>query len=85
MLKENYQNYLPQMDSWLLPRKNGMLLSDYQVSVLNKNGINYLEYCDISALLYAINEVLDSDEDNEELENVAIELDEKNYYGNVNK
>ena len=85
MLKENYQNYLPNMDSWLLPRENGMLLSDYEVSILEQNGINYLNYQSISQLLMAINDILDADEDNEELENVAMQIDEKNYYGNVNK
>ena len=84
MLKESYKNYLPDTDSWLIPRDNGMLLSDYQVDVLQRNGINYLEYGSIKELLFAINDILDEDED-EELEVVAKDLDEKNYYKNVNK
>ena len=83
MLKENYQNILPEMNSWLLPRENGMLLSDYQIDVLLRNGINYLEYGNISEILFAINEILDIDE-NEELEIVAKSLDESNYYKNIN-
>ena len=83
MLKESYKNILPEMDSWLLPRENGMLLSDYQIDVLARNGINYLDYGTISEILFAINDVLDEDE-NEELENVAKKLDESNYYRNVN-
>ena len=84
MLKEKIKNYLPQMDSWLLPRENGMLLSDYQVSILKQNGIDYLKYKTIPELLFAANEILD-EEDNEELENVIKTIDENNYYQNINK
>ena len=84
MLKESFNNLLPGMDSWLIPRENGMLLSDYHVAVLQRNGINYLEYGSIKELLFAINDILDEDE-NDELEEVAKDLDEKNYYKNVNK
>jgi hypothetical protein len=84
MLKETYKNLLPDMDSWLIPRENGMLLSDYHIAVLRRNGINYLEYGSIKELLFAINDILDED-GNDELEDVAKDLDEKNYYKNVNK
>ena len=84
MLKETFKNLLPDMNSWLIPRENGMLLSDYHVEVLQRNGLNYLEFGSIKELLFAINDILD-EEDNEELENVAKDLDEKNYYKNVNK
>ena len=84
MLKESYKDLLPDMNSWLIPRENGMLLSDYHVEVLQRNGINYLEYGSIKEILFDINEILE-EEDNEELENVAKDLDEKNYYKNVNK
>ena len=84
MLKDTYKNLLPDMDSWLIPRENGMLLSDYHVEVLKRNGINYLEYGSIRDLLFAINDILEED-DNDELEEAAKDLDEKNYYKNVNK
>lgn len=79
MLKENYESYLPDMKSWLLPRENGMLLSDYHIEVLSRNGIDYLKYGSIKQILFEINEILEEDED-EELEQVAKELDERNYY-----
>jgi hypothetical protein len=79
MLKETFKEMLPDMNSWLIPRENGMLLSDYQVDVLARNGINYLDYGSITQILFDINEILE-EEDNEELEGVAKELDEKNYY-----
>ena len=84
MLKETYKDYLPNMNSWLIPRENGMLLSDYHIEVLARNGINYLEYGSIRELLFEINEILEEDDD-EELDSVARDLDEKNYYKNVNK
>ena len=83
MLKQSYKNVLPDMNSWLLPRENGMLLSDYQISVLASNGIDYLQYGTITEILFEINDILD-EEENEELEVVAKQLDESNYYRNVN-
>jgi len=79
MLKEDYKDLIPDINSWLLPRENGMLLSDYQVEVLHRNGINYLKYGSIKEILFEINDILEDDE-NEELEGVARELDERNYY-----
>lgn len=80
MLKENIKDYIPGMDSWLLPRENGMLLSDYQIEVLQRNGIDYKKYGSIKEILFEVNEILDEECDDEELETVAKELDEKNYY-----
>ena len=79
MLKEDYKDLIPDINSWLLPRENGMLLSDYQVEVLHRNWINYLKYGSIKEILFEINDILEDDE-NEELEGVARELDERNYY-----
>lgn len=84
MLKENVKNYLPGEDSWLIPRENGMLLSDYQVHILQNNNINYNDYKTISELLFVINNVLNDDYD-EQLDEIASQLDESNYYQNVNK
>lgn len=79
-VKTTLSDYIPGMDSWLIPRENGMLLSDYQVEVLQRNGIDYKKYGSIKEILFEINEILDEDNDDEELEAVAKELDEKNYY-----
>ncbi|MBE6148388.1 MAG: hypothetical protein E7167_02710 [Firmicutes bacterium] len=79
MLKENYKDLIPDNNSWLLPRENGMLLSDYHIEVLKRNGIDYMKYGSITQILFDINDILD-EEENEELESVARELDERNYY-----
>ena len=72
-------DFMPKEDSWLKKRENGMLLSDYQVDVLKRNGIDYRNYSSISHILFDINDILD-EEENDELVLVAKELDEKNYY-----
>ena len=73
------EEYLPKNDTWLKKRENGMILSDYQISVLKRCGINYLNYATITQILFDINEILEEDED-EELEIIAREIDERNYY-----
>ena len=61
-------------------RENRLLLSDYQISVLEMNDINYLNYSNVRSLLFDIEEILTTDYD-EELDNVANELAELVYYG----
>ena len=61
-----------------------MLLSDYQINVLNNNGINYSQYCDIKTMLFDIEDIL-SDNYDEELDLVSSQLAEYIYYNNTNK
>lgn len=77
MLKEDANNYIPKMNSWLLPRENGMLLSDHHVDVLMHNNIDYRKYQNLKELLFALNEIKDDDE---ELEEVILDLTEMDYY-----
>lgn len=79
MLKEDYSRFLPKDNSWLLPRENGMLLSDYHISILALHGLDYMKYNNIKEILFDINDILD-EEENEELEQVARELSEIDYY-----
>ena len=78
MEEKELENLLPNEDSWLEKRENGMLLSDHHIKTLAKNNIDYKKYNNIKELLFAINE-MDIDED-DELEQVARELDEMDYY-----
>ena len=73
------KDYLPNNDSWLKKRSNNMILSDYQINTLQKSGIDYTKYKTVSQILFDINEILD-EEDDEELEIVAKQIDEANYY-----
>ena len=73
------------IDNILLYRRgNGMLLSDYQINVLNNNGINYSQYCDIKTMLFDIEDIL-TDNYDEELDLVSSQLAEYIYYNNTNK
>ena len=74
----NYQELL------LNRRENGMLLSDYQVSVLNRNGIDYRKFTEIRELLFEIENCLD-DYFDEELDIVSSQLSEYIYYNETKK
>ena len=74
----NYDNLL------LKRRKNNLLLSDYQVSILNRNGIDYKKYNNIRELLFDIENSLD-DYFDEELDIVGSQLSEYIYYSDTKK
>ena len=77
----NFSNY----EGLLLKRReNNILLSDYQVSVLNKNGIDYKKYVSIRELLFEIENCLDDDFD-DELDLVSSQLSEYIYYNESKK
>ncbi|MBQ8234943.1 MAG: hypothetical protein IJZ36_05125 [Bacilli bacterium] len=73
-----------QETSFLKRRENGLLLSDEDISILKRNGINYLNYNNLKSLLFAIEEVLENEE-MEELEELSLKLGEYNYYNYTNK
>ena len=63
---------------------NGLFLSNYQVDVLKRNGIDPYKCSGIEDLIFQIDEILDIDED-EELDLISREIMEFNYYNNTNK
>ena len=77
-MSANYKELL------LSRRENGLLLSDYQVSVLNRNGIDYKKYNNVRELLFEIENYLDDDFD-EELDLVSSQLSEFIYYTDTKK
>ena len=64
--------------------KNGILLSDYQISVLNRNNIDYNNYSNIHDLLFDIEELLNDDYD-DELDLISSQLAEFIYYNETKK
>ena len=74
----NYQELL------LNRRENGMLLSDYQIAVLNRNGIDYKKYGNVRELIFEIENCLD-DYFDDELDIVSSQLSEYIYYNDTNK
>jgi len=74
----NYENLL------LKRRENNLLLSDYQISVLNRNGIDYNNFANIRQLVFEIENCLDNYFD-EELDGVGQQLAEYIYYNETKK
>ena len=62
----------------------GLLLTDYQLETLNKNGIDLNKFTSNHELIYYLENLLNISS-NEELEIVSEELSEMYYYNNVNK
>lgn len=66
----------------LKARNNGLLLTDNQVNTLNRFNIDTSKCGSMTELLYMIDQV---DSDDEELEYLAEQLAETNYYQNTRK
>lgn len=74
---------LKDMDrNFLRVRENGLLLTDNQVTTLERHNINPAKCTTVSELLYLIDEYGDDDD---ELNNLADQLSERNYYQNTRK
>ena len=72
-------------DKLLLKRReNNLLLSDYQVSILKRYGIDYMCFNNIKSLLFEIENVLDENFD-EELDVLSSQLSEFIYYNDTKK
>jgi len=71
----------------LKARKNGLLLTDNQVSTLGRYNIDVANCKSMEELLYKINDVSRGydDDDYDELEYLAEQLQERNYYENTHK
>lgn len=66
---------------------NGMLLTENYVEILNRYDIDYKKYSDLNSLIYEIEECLNDSYgiDVDDLEWLATELSERNYYQNTRK
>lgn len=66
---------------------NGMLLTENYVEILNRYDIDYKKYSDLNSLIYEIEEGLNDSYgiDVDDLEWLATELSERNYYQNTRK
>lgn len=68
-----------------MKRKNGLLLKDSQIEILEKYQIFYQNYSDLSALIFEIEEYLNDFPEATDLEQVSEELSELHYYHETNK
>lgn len=66
---------------------NGMLLTENYIEVLNRYNIDYRKYNNLNSLIYDIENCLNESHglDTDDLEWVATELSERNYYQNSRK
>lgn len=66
---------------------NGMLLTDNYIEVLSRYNIDYKKYSNLNSLIYDIENCLNISYgiDTDDLELVATELSERNYYNNTRK
>jgi hypothetical protein len=71
----------------LKARKNGLLLTDNQVNTLGRYNIDVAECKSMEELIYKINDASRGydDDDYDELEYLAEQLQERNYYENTHK
>lgn len=65
--------------------KNGLLLTNYEIEVLNKYKINYNGTTTLKEILFLIDEVLDEDDSLNDLENISLSISERDYYMNTKK
>ena len=63
---------------------NGLMLTNWEVSVLDKYSIPYKKCKSLKDILYEIENVLNNSDSNEELEGVSISISERDYYQNTN-
>lgn len=72
----------------LKSRKNGLLLSDEQINILNNHNINYEQYQTLESLIFAIEDYINDVQgymDITDIDEVSRQLAEQNYYNNTNK
>lgn len=72
-------------NNMLKMRGNGIYLSDNQVKMLKKYGVDYKKYVTLSSLIFDIEKILNEETDVQDLEELSQRLSELNYYNNTNK
>ena len=77
----NFANFY---DLLIRHRNNGILLSDYQVNVLNRNGFDFNKYASMQELLFEIEKYLNEEYD-DELDLVSKQIAELIYYRDTKK
>lgn len=79
--KCNNEEFVFDADDLKKERENKMYLSNNEIKILEKYNVNYNNYDSLSSLIFELNEI----EGDDDLEELAIELSEFNYYNNQNK
>lgn len=69
----------------LTTTKNGILLTNYEISILDKYKIPYQNTTSLKEIIYLIEDILNEDNSLEDLENISLSISERDYYMNTNK
>ena len=85
MISDNELDVVSSEDKFL-KKYNNIYITDYQVNILKKYGIDIKVYNNINELIYAIEKILNNSiDDLTDLDYVSETLSEYNYYNNTNK
>ena len=79
--KCNNEEFVFDTDDLKKERANKMYLSNNEIKTLEKYDVDYKKFDNLSSLIFELNEI----EGDDDLEQLAIELSEFNYYNNQNK
>lgn len=66
-------------------QKNGLLLSDQNISILNKYKIEINDCMNLKMLIFKIEDVINNEEVDSDLEELSKTLSERDYYCNTKK
>lgn len=64
---------------------NGLFLTNYEISVLEKYKINYLNCASLKDIIFLVEDILTEDNTLDDLENISKSISERDYYLNTNK
>lgn len=81
---EKLVNEINFNDNFIGYNKKGLILTNREIEILNRNSIDFKKYSSVTELLYEIDDVL-GEIDDEELEIIATNISERNYYLNTKK
>ncbi len=82
----DYDSLIPDIEKTKLKKiKNDIYLSDAWIEILERYDIDYRKYNSVSALIFDIEEILNSGVEANELEELSRDIQEFNYYNNTNK
>ena len=82
----DYDSLIPDIEKTKLKKiKNDIYLSDAWIEILERYDIDYRKYNSASALIFDIEEILNSGVEANELEELSRDIQEFNYYNNTNK
>lgn len=66
-------------------QKNGLLLSDQNISILNKYKVEFNDCMNLKMLIFKIEDVINNEEVDSDLEELSKTLSERDYYCNTKK